>query len=717
MTPLRGRAGKAPPGEGPSPRGDISHLLFVTVRPGIQVLWTVLVASTLAYTFARGGHIDYLAVAVLVASYAIVIAGNHFFPFDRYHPYAFFGFMCVVLTLMSSLTFLMGNRSSLLGFLFFSVPIFAAAYYSYPGTFLIALLTAAARYIPFMSGNVSSLEHVSLALSAVAYIVVGLLVCYIVEGERMYARESSEYRHLLELSRDRERDISLIYNLSRRFSYTLDLDTILKTTAALARKMLSSEGALVFLVEQGRPSLKAALGTLPFVDVTAVAPPDEPWVERLLAGNNVAAEKVRLDWLPLAQRPRSEHFDVAAVPMLIGGDAAGYLMCFSPATRDFKESHLNVLSTLASQAAIAVEKARLYTTTLDEKTKIQTILEALRDGLILTDAAGVVVEANPVALQMLDLDDGIEGEALAGLLGSRVSSADLGHYSVPDAVEAVLEGRSVFGELTVSGESRVTVRAHFIPLYDQIGRVSGAVLFLHDITELRRVDEMKSNFVSNVSHELRTPLTSISGYVSLLLAGRAGSLTAQQSRYLEVVREQATNLTTMIEELLAFSRLRARRLPEGERSSDLEGVARSVLQQLERQAADKDVELRLKVPNPLPPVAADPSRLAQVLTNIVDNAMKFSDSGGLVEISALENGPVVQVQISDDGIGIPAGALPHIFDRFFQARSGDASDQGGFGLGLAISKEIVELYGGKIRVESEPGLGSAFYFTVPVSRE
>ncbi|MBU1672210.1 MAG: PAS domain-containing protein [Actinobacteria bacterium] len=703
--------------DGPSTRGDLSHLLFVTARPAIQVLWTVLVATTLVYTFARGGPKNYLVVGVLIASYLLVIAGNRYFPFEEYHPYVFFLFVCVVLVLMSSLTYLMGNRESLLAFLFFTVPIFAAAYYSYPGTMLVALLTAAVRYLPFMTGSVSSLEHVSLALSAVAYVMVGLMACYIVEGEKMYARESSEYRHLLELSRDKERDVSLIYNLSRRFSYTLDLDTILKTTAALARKMLSSEGALVFLVEGGRPGLKAALGTLPFVDVTAIALPEEPWVSRLLAGNNVIAEKVRLEWVPLAQHSRREHYDVAAVPMLIAGDAAGYLMCFSSAGPGFKESHLSVLSTLASQAAIAVEKARLYATTLDEKTKIQTILEALRDGLILTDGSGVVVEANPVALQMLGIEGEVAGGPLVSLLSSHVTSADIGPYSVHEAVEAVLEGRTIFGELSVRGESRVTVQAHFIPLRDQVGRVSGSVLFLHDITELRRVDEMKSNFVSNVSHELRTPLTSISGYVSLLLAGRAGTLNAQQSRYLEVVREQATNLTNLIEELLALSRLRARRLPEGLPSADLESVARSVLEQLGRQASDREIELRLKVPNPLPPVAADPSRLAQVFTNIVDNAIKFSDSGGLVEISALENGPVVQVQISDRGAGIPRGALPHIFDRFFQARSGDAPDQGGFGLGLAISREIVELYGGKIRVESEPGFGSAFYFTVPVSRE
>ncbi|HEY5527125.1 MAG TPA: ATP-binding protein [Candidatus Anoxymicrobiaceae bacterium] len=706
----------APSREAGHTRGDISHLLFVTARPGLQLLWTVLTAATLAYTLIHGGPKHPVVVGIMLASYAAVVIGNHFFPFDEYRPVLFFVLMLAFLALTASIVYLTGGRSSLLGFLFFAVPILSSAYYGYPGTLLMSLLTGVMRYIPFMNGNITGLDHLALVLSAVAYVFIGLMSCYVVEGEKMYARESSEYRHLLEVARHRERDVSLIYNLSRRFSYTLDLDTILKTTAALARRMLSCEGVLVFLIEAERPVLKAALGILPFSDMKAVEMPAvESWQVRLAAGDAVVDEKVTLDWLPLPPGSAGRNNNVAAAPLFMGGDVTGYLLCFSADTRPFRESHLDILSTIASQAAVAVEKARLYARTLDDKTKVETILGALRDGLVLTDAQGLLVEANPVAERMLALEDSSGHMRLPEVLSRVVLGSDIGHLSVDEAVEASLEGRPVFGEMTVSTDNtKVTVQAHFIPLRDQVSRVSGMVLFLHDITDLKRVDELKSNFVSNVSHELRTPLTSISGFVSLLLAGRAGPLSANQEKYLDVVKQQSGYLTHMIEDLLDLSRLQAKRVKTESQRTVLQEIATSVVKRLARAAKEGDVEVRLKLRDDLPAVNADGVRISQVLTNIVGNAIKFTGPGGLVEITAHAAGSSVQVQVSDTGVGISSSALPHLFDRFFQAHGAESMDQGGFGLGLAISREIVELHGGKIWAESATGRGSSFFFTLPV---
>ncbi len=696
-------------------RGDISHLLFVTARPGIQLLWTILVVATLAYTLISSGPKYPGVVVLMMATFALVILGNHFFPFDEYRPVLFFFLMAASLALTSSIVFLTGNRNSLLGFLFFAVPIFASAYYGYPGTLLMSLLTGFARYIPFMTGGVSGLQQLALALSAATYVFIGMMSCYVVEGEKMYARESNEYRHLLELSRHKERDVSRIYNLSRRFSYTLDLDTILKTTAALARQMLASESALVFLMEGGRPVLKAALGLLPFTDMASVSVPVESaWFQRLAAGDAVIEEKATLGWLPLTPESAGKKHNIAAVPLFTGGDVTGYLLCLSPAARSFRESNLEILSTIASQAAVAVEKAQLYAETLDDKTKVETILSALRDGLLLTDTRGRLVEANPVAARMLGLETDPDGTRLQEVLATVVEDCDLGHLTLNEAVEAALDGRTVFGEMVLSGETHMTVQAHFIPLRDQLSNVSGVVLVLHDITELKRVDEMKSNFVTNVSHELRTTLTSISGFVSLLLAGRAGALSANQEKYLDVVKQQASNLTRMIEDLLDLSRLQASRSRAGAQRSELVDLAELAARQLAEAANDGSIDVRLNISEDLPPVDADPARLSQVLINIMENAIKFTPPGGLVEVGAMLNGSFVQVKVSDTGAGISHSALPHIFDRFFQAHGGDSADQGGFGLGLAISREIIELHGGRIWCESDPGRGSTFYFTVPI---
>ncbi len=694
--------------------GDMGRMLLVTARPGIQVFWTVVVAATLLYTLTTGEAESPWAVALTAVSYAAVMTGNHFFPYRKYRPFAFFLLMCSCLVLIASIVYLTGNRESILSFLFFVVPIFAASYFSYPGTVLVAVLTALARYVPFVTYEPGGMVQFSLALSAFSYLVVGVLACYVFEGQRMYARESAEYRHLLQLALDKERDVSLIYNLSRKFSYTLDLDNVLKTTAALARRMLSADGSLVFLVEDGAPRLKAALGMPQSSDLSQVAlPADENWVTRLEGGESVTAEGVSLSWLGMPAGA-DRGYDLWAVPLFAGGETVGYLVCYAGSSREAAEAHLEVLTTLASQAAAAVEKARLYSNTLDEKRKVETILFALRDGLLVTDSSGVLVQANPVALQMLGADSEALGRELLDVLGGPLLASDLGGYGPAEAVAAVLEGHTIFGEMELAADSRVHVQAQFIPLEGQMGEVSGLVLFLHDITELKRVDEMKSNFVSNVSHELRTPLTSISGFVRLMLAGRAGQLNAQQKQYLEVVSEQAANLTGMIESLLDLSRLQARSVKAEMQEVDIAGVVETAARDLRGPASEKDVEIRTRVPASLPKAQADPGRVLQVLVNVIGNAVKFSEPGGLIEVSASHSGPLLQVKVSDNGPGIPPSALPHIFDRFFQARTGEVPEQGGFGLGLAISREIVEMHGGKIWAESDVGRGSTFYFTLPV---
>lgn len=709
-------SGKARRSPGPPdcPGKDISQLLLVTARPVIQVFWTVVVAATVVYSLWSVQPRQYTVISITVVAYLAVVFGNRFFPYRKYRPFAFLALMCSCLVLISCVVHLTGGRESMLSFLFFIVPIFAASYFSYPGTVLVAALTALARYIPYFGTDAGGLVLFSLLLSGFAYLVTGVLACYIFEGEKVYARESLEYRRLLELALDKERDISLIYNVSRRFSYAVDLDTVLKTTVALARKMLSCEGSLVFLIENGAPRLKAALGTIPFLDMSSVVLPSvEPWVERLLSGNNVTADNASLSWLPLPPG-QVRHYSLGAVPLFSGAEVLGYLICYTGASRGLKEGHLDLLGTLASQASVAMEKARLYTNTMDEKTKLETILSTLRDGLMVTDSRGALIQSNPVSCRILGLERFDDGVNLLEILLPAVSSSDLGPYTPEDAVRAALEGHTVFGELVLSTEPPVHTQAQFIPLKDQLGKVSGMVLFMHDITDLKRIEEMKSNFVSNVSHELRTPLTSISGFVRLLLAGRAGPLTRQQSEYLEVVREQASSLTAMIEGLLDLARLQAGKVTADMTAVSIATVFAEAAGDLYDAAAAGDIEIRTSFPSGLPPVDADPAKMAQVFSNILGNAVKFTDPGGTVEVSALDRGSMVQVRISDNGVGIPPGALPHIFDRFFQARSGETADRTGFGLGLAICREIVEIHGGNIWAESDEGRGSTFYFTLPV---
>jgi len=695
--------------------GDISRLLFKTARPGLEALIGLLFAATLAYSVVAVRPFNAWMLTLLICSYAVTAISIRFFPYEEWHPVLFFGMLISFLAFLISIVFFTGGRTSMLAFLFLMVPLYAAHYYSYTGTIFATFATSVACVVPFMGSGVTGVQWLSLSMLIAAFFISGIVVCYVVEGENVYAKESLEFRRMLDGSLSRERQMRLIYELSRRFSYTLDLDTILKTTASLARKLLSSEGSLVFLLEDGRPVLKAALGAVPFTDLSRVTLPEgQSWVKELSSGGLAVSESVSLAWLPMPERPHGRLYDIAAVPLFIGSDVAGYLMAFTRTGRgSFNASQFEILSTLAGQAAMAVDKARLYSRTVEDKAKDETILSAIRDGLLVADHRGELVQLNPAAEMMLSLEEPAEGRPIKEVLENSVIMAELGMHSLKSALESAVDGTAAVGELKLRGEGDITVQAHFIPLTDRLAGVSGIVLFLHDITELKRVDEMKSNFASNVSHELRTPLTSITGYVSLLLAGRAGALTQQQDEFLKIIKKQSQNLAGMIEDLLDFSRRRDTRAVGPLHAIAVSGAVSAAVERLDQTASVKDIEIRVNVPSDLPMVAAQQARLERVASNMIENAIKFSEPGNVVEVGAASSGEAVQVSISDRGCGIPASDLPHVFDRFFQAPTG-AAESGGFGLGLAICREIIESFDGDIRAESEEGAGSTFYFTVPV---
>ncbi|MFO0774772.1 MAG: ATP-binding protein [Nitrospiraceae bacterium] len=233
-------------------------------------------------------------------------------------------------------------------------------------------------------------------------------------------------------------------------------------------------------------------------------------------------------------------------------------------------------------------------------------------------------------------------------------------------------------------------------------------------TRLKELDQLKSAFVSIVSHELRTPMTSIRGYVDNLLDGLAGPLTEKQRHYLSRVMVNADRLTHMITELLDLSRIEAGRVELQITDVDLRILTSDVAEEFSRQASEREIRLETQTPPGPQTVPGDRNKLHQVLTNLVGNALKFTPRGGRIEILVESPSPHEQrVTVSDSGCGIPADELPRIFDKFFRG-SAIPIEARGAGLGLAIVRTLIELHGGSVSVDSEPGKGSRFSFVLPV---
>jgi signal transduction histidine kinase len=234
---------------------------------------------------------------------------------------------------------------------------------------------------------------------------------------------------------------------------------------------------------------------------------------------------------------------------------------------------------------------------------------------------------------------------------------------------------------------------------------------------LTHLDELKSDFLATMSHELRTPLTSIIGYSDMILSGMTGELNEKQASFVESILKNGETLLNLINDILDLTKIEAGRLELNIEPIDLRAALLSVLPVVKPRATDKRIKISTFLPTDLPLVAADAAKFGQILLNLLTNAVKYTHENGSVSVEARPQGDMVEIWVTDTGIGIAKEDIERIFQRFTQIDSSASRSQGGTGLGLAITKELVELHGGQIRVQSKLGKGSSFIFTMPISTQ
>ena len=338
----------------------------------------------------------------------------------------------------------------------------------------------------------------------------------------------------------------------------------------------------------------------------------------------------------------------------------------------------------------------------------EAAIDSLYDPVIVTDGDGQVTKLNPAAEEIFGSEKENAGRHIGEVARDvRIAGA---------VAEAIQSQRPVAGEgmasvlpLAVDGSERA-FRLRTTPMHDNGSRLLGAVTLLEDITHLREIDRLKSEFIATASHELRTPLTSVQMGVHLLLEGAVGELNNKQTEVLSACREDCERLDKLMRDLLDFSRIEA-----GESQPELKTVRTrnfviNATQDLRPQVESKGLIFRVLVPVGLPDVRIDQSQIERVLANLVVNAIRYTKEGEIT-IRADTRGNFIAVSVSDTGTGIPPEYLPHIFDKFVQV---PGAATGGAGLGLAISRLIIEAHGGQISVQSQLDHGSTFTFTLPV---
>ena len=368
----------------------------------------------------------------------------------------------------------------------------------------------------------------------------------------------------------------------------------------------------------------------------------------------------------------------------------------------FTESDIRFISTLASQAVLAVANIRLFLTVEASRRQLEAVLNSTPDPVLVTDASNRLILANPAAGHIFgvtirrgerpDLERTIQVKALYELLLASSEERRSAEVNMPD------------GKTYLATASAMTAE----------GRMVGRVCILRDVTELKEIDTLKSEFVSTVSHDLRSPLTLMRGYATML--EMAGDLNEQQKSYAKMIVQGVDNMAKLVNNLLDLGRIDFGVGLQVESIPVLD-IVQQVTGGLQMLAKEKQIALAVEIPKDLPhAVEADQALLHQAVYNLVENAIKYTPSGGEVTLQLQSTSDSLTFAIRDSGIGIQKEDMKRLFEKFYRGTNREALAQRGTGLGLAIVRSIAERHGGRVWVESELGKGSTFYLLIPLTQ-
>lgn len=525
---------------------------------------------------------------------------------------------------------------------------------------------------------------------------------------------------------DESERVKTLLRISSELTASLDRDRVLARALSLINESIGATEGYILLVEGETGLLKkqASLGEIPPGAAEDGSIGRLEAIARTLMGFRKPAIVNNLSLGSVGS--------LLVAPLTIGEEGAGLLMLLHDRPGHFASSHLELATAAATQVAQAMHNAELYDLirgqaeslgvmmrdAQDEVAKTHSILESIGDGVLVAQADGSIILVNDSACSILNIG---RDELLFAPLSALRERIEPDGDSWLDTLQELLSKRSGPGQAAIQ-TSRVTLgnRTYKVTLSAvRAGqRLVGSVSVLHDITREVEVDRLKSEFVSTVSHELRTPMTSVKGYSDLLLMGIAGELNATQESYLQVIKSNADRLGRLVDDLLDISRIETGKVELQLRAIRLSDIVAHMLDEqvpIKLRSKNKVLNVQADMPADLPAVVGDAEKVAQILANLLDNAISYTPSGGAICVSCQLNQSLVWTSVQDTGIGMTREQLSRIFDRFYRAGHSAVQGVAGTGLGLSIVQSLVELHGGEIRVTSRPDEGSTFMFSLPIA--
>ncbi|GAB4503470.1 MAG: ATP-binding protein [Anaerolineales bacterium] len=496
--------------------------------------------------------------------------------------------------------------------------------------------------------------------------------------------------------RVRQRDYLL--EISRALTQELDLEPLLARILRISIEMLAGQAGLIALKEIDGWRVAAAHG---------IAPAFLSYLSPLLAEEKVRELDVReLNRMlkELTYTASQGLLNGVGLPLSAHGQVIGVIFIFRNYPDLFSPNDRLLLASFADQAAIAVFNAQLYGQVSYEKQRLDALLDSVADGILILHADHTIERVNAAFEKLLDRPrDELVGKAHAEVIrwardpqGATLEEAERGGWPLTPHANLYVEG-----DLHREGLPPLPVGVTYAPLLSPDGKLRNIVASVRDISHFRTAEEIKSTFISIVSHELRTPVALIKGYASTLRRDDARWERSVVEESLSVIEEEADRLSRMIDDLLDASRLQAGGLSLNLADVSLPALAERLAERFRTQSQKHTIVTDF--PAHFPVLLADENRLAQVLSNLISNAIKYSPEGGEIRISGQVRPEQAIVCVSDQGPGIDARDLPHIFDRFYRSTQAVKNTKGA-GLGLYLARAIVEAHGGRIWADTSTPL-------------
>ncbi|MBN2085785.1 MAG: GAF domain-containing protein [Anaerolineales bacterium] len=541
------------------------------------------------------------------------------------------------------------------------------------------------------------------------------------------------------LEREHQRAETLL-RISTELVVSLDLEQVLARALQLVNEAIGADQAAIVLLDPQTQQLvyRASLEkdaplpqggrSLPFHAGEGLA----GWV--IQQRQSVILPDLEKDprWVHLYPEEPMRYRSALAVPLMVGADALGALLLLAQDPSVFNPEQLQLASAAANQVAAAINNAELYRLIRDqadrlgdlvrsqqvESRKSRAMLEAIADGVMVTDEDQKIVLFNDAAARLLSLRreqvvDRPAGEFI-GLFGKagRPWQERL-HKWRTDPAE--IESGEYLAERITLDSGRV-LSIHLAPVASGEEFI-GTVAVFRDITQEVEIDRLKSEFVATVSHELRTPMTAIRGYSEMLMMDAAGPLNDEQRRFLKIVKDNSDRLELLVSDLLDISRMESGQIRLNLDVVEIPGILEEAAESLRQRSRkeEKPMEIVLEVEPGLSSIQADRGRMMEILHNLADNAFQYTPAGGKITLRAFPRADGIQIDISDSGIGIAPAEQERIFERFYRGENPTVMATSGTGLGLPITRRLVDMHGGSIAVESDgtPGKGSTFHVMLP----